>query len=348
MRTPVLLLIYRRPELTEKLLAAVRQARPEVLLISADAPHPDRPGEARLCEETRAVLLDGIDWPCQVETRFAKQHLGCRRAVTEALAWAFEHHERLIILEDDCLPDASFFRWCDDLLEQYAQEERILHICGSNLAGCKAPDSMSGYFSRFGPIWGWATWRRSWQLYDVDIKGWPEIRDSGKLTQLCPEPFEAEWRKEVFDAVHSGGLDTWDYQWAYSRMVNNKVCVIPTVNLVQNIGFGDGSTHSDTASAHRLSISAHAMNFPLMMPQTVTAWQAADQAYLRKVVGLPFTLKGKIKYQLRKVRRYLMQGLRMSVGVARRSQSGGQFCGGVRGEYDPTRAEHTRPTAGPP
>ena len=300
MRSPVLLLIYRRPELTAKVMSAIRQARPEKLWIAADAPHPDRAEEQRLCAEARAMALDGIDWPCEVATRFSDEHLGCRKAVSKALEWAFTEHERLIILEDDCIPDFTFFQWCDELLEKYAHEPRIMQICGSNLSGIRAPDGMSGNFSRFGPIWGWATWRRAWQLYDVEIKTWPDLRDSSALKQLCPEPFEAEWRREVFDSVYFGRLDTWDYQWAYARMVHGMLSVFPTVNLIQNIGFGDGATHTISSNSIRLSGPAVPLQFPIVLPQEVTSWLPADRAYLHKVVGLPSTYREMLAYWLRK------------------------------------------------
>lgn len=308
--TPVLFLIYRRPEQTARVLSAIRVAKPPVLLVAADAPHPDRPEEERLCQEVRDATLRGIDWPCDVQTRFSEQHLGCRRAVAGALDWAFARHDRLIILEDDCLPDASFFPWCEALLERYENDARVAQICGSNLTGCMPPDGTSGYFSRFGPIWGWATWRRAWRLYDVDIQDWPKLRQSSELRRLCPEPFEAGWRREVFDAVHSGGLDTWDYQWAYARMVHELVNIVPAVNLIQNIGFGPGATHTTAANAARLSRESGAMQMPPRLPAEITPWPEADQLYLEKIVGLPRTRLAALRYRLGRLKRRVMAARR--------------------------------------
>ena len=301
-----MLLIYRRPELTAQVLAAIREARPQTLLVAADAPHPERKEEQELCSKAREVVMQGIDWPCRVETRFAEEHLGCRRAVAEALHWAFEGHEQLIILEDDCLPDLTFFRWCDELLVRYAEEPKIMQICGSNLTGAKPAAELSGYFSRFGPIWGWATWRRAYALYDVEMRSWPEVRGSAALKRLCPEPLEAEWRKELFDSVHSGKVDTWDYQWAYARLLNERLSVIPAVNLVQNIGFGAGATHTMAAQGLRMSLPAGTMQFPLVIPTPIKAWAEADRHYLKTIAGLPCTRREAIVYRLKKLAKRLL------------------------------------------
>lgn len=294
------------------MLATIREAKPDTLLVAADAPHPERKEEQELCRKAREVVMQGIDWPCRVETRFSEEHLGCRRAVSEALGWAFGGHEQLIILEDDCLPHPTFFRWCEELLEKYADEPKIMHICGSNLTGAKPATEVSGYFSRFGPIWGWASWRRTYELYDVEMRSWPEVRASGALKQLCPERMEAEWRKELFDSVHSGKVDTWDYQWAYARLLNDRLSVLPAVNLIQNIGFGEGATHTMAAQGLRMSLPAFAMKFPLMMPKQIRAWVEADRYYLTTIAGLPSTRWEALVYRLKKLARGLLSviGLR--------------------------------------
>ncbi len=204
--TPVLFLIHRRPEITARVLAAIREARPTHLLVAADGSEADAH-----CQETRRLVLAGIDWPCEVVTRFLAVRQGCKRAVASALDWAFGLHEQLIILEDDCLPHPGFFSFCADMLDRYRESPEVMQICGSNLLGMQ-PSGQSYFFSRFGPIWGWASWRRAWQAYDVELRAWPEVRKQGRLQQLCPEPFEAGWRQEVLDEVHGGHLDTWDYQ----------------------------------------------------------------------------------------------------------------------------------------
>ncbi|HYF36878.1 MAG TPA: hypothetical protein VD994_16395 [Prosthecobacter sp.] len=282
--SPVLLLVYRRPALTARVLRVLRDVKPAVLLIAADA--PGREQDRAACAQTRQLVLETVDWPCHVETRFADRHLGCKTAVSSAIDWAFSLHDRLIVVEDDCVPAASFFRFCDELLARYAEDPRVLQISGSNLTGWRQrPESY--HFSRFGPIWGWASWRRAWANYDVAMASWPEVRNSTLLSQLCPEPFEAAWRREIFDEVYHGRIDTWDYQWAYAKMIAGGINIIPATHLVANIGFGAGATHTWAEDDPRGRLPTCDLGFPLVHPQTIATVPEADREYLRKVVGLP-------------------------------------------------------------
>lgn len=264
-----------------RVLAAVKLARPGVLLIAADGPRED----AR-CEEVRRQVLGGIDWPCEVATRFLDEQQGCRGAVSSALDWAFGLHERVIILEDDCLPHPSFFAFCEAMLDRFQEAPEVMQVCGSNLTGLRR-EGQSYHFSRFGPIWGWASWRRAWQAYDVEMKSWDGMKNSARLRQLCPEPFEAGWRREVLDAVSRGTVDTWDYQWAYAKLLRGGLNIVPAVNLVSNIGFGAEATHTLNAADPRAALATQELAPPYQHADSINAWQAADQAYLRLVVGLP-------------------------------------------------------------
>ncbi|MDZ4287151.1 MAG: hypothetical protein U0984_04290 [Prosthecobacter sp.] len=286
MRAPVavLLLIYRRPALTEQVLRRLREVRPAVLLVAADAPATE--AEQIVCQRTRELVAEGVDWPCVLATRYAPEHLGCKRAVSSALDWAFSQHERVIVVEDDCVPDPTFFRFCEEMLERYADDHRVMQVCGSNLTG-RQPGGDSYFFSRFGPVWGWATWRRAWACYDVHMTSWPEHRDSRRLQGQCPEPFEADWRREIFDAVHEGRIDTWDYQWAYAKMILGGLNIVPARHLVANIGFGADATHTRAADDPRGKLATLEMPLPLTHPAEVAAWVEADREYLQKVAGLP-------------------------------------------------------------
>jgi hypothetical protein len=278
---PVLFLIHRRLGPTTRVMAALRLARPEILLIAADGPHDDP-----RCTQVREQVLAGIDWPCQVQARFLDEQQGCRKAVSSALDWAFGLHEQLIILEDDCLPHPRFFPFCETMLDRFKAVPEVMQVCGSNLTGMQ-PAGQSYYFSRFGPIWGWASWRRAWQAYDVEMKAWAELRNSTQLCLLCPQPFEASWRREVLDPVHRGEVDTWDYQWAFAKLRCGGLNIIPAVNLVSNIGFGPEATHTLNSADPRADLATQELPTPLHHPQSITAWQEADRAYLSHVVGLP-------------------------------------------------------------
>ena len=283
-QTPVLFLIHRRLGPAARVVEALQQARPRVLLIAADGPQDDP-----ACREVRQQVLRGIDWNCELKTRFLNERAGCRAAVSSAIDWAFGMHERLIIMEDDCVPHASFFAFCEAMLERFNDVHEVMQICGSNLMGL-CPAGRSYYFSRFGPIWGWASWRRAWQAYDVEMKAWDVLKNSAQLRQLCPEPFEAGWRREVLDAVRSGEVDTWDYQWAFAKMRCGGLNVVPAVNLVSNIGFGPDATHTLNRDDPRAEMSTHELRSPWCHPEKVEAWLDGDRAYLDRVVGLPRSL----------------------------------------------------------
>lgn len=289
--TPVLFLIHRRPELAMRVLAAIRSARPRHLLVAADGPADDQ-----ACAAARELVLKGIDWPCRLECRFLTDQLGCRRAVSTALDWAFSLHEELIVLEDDCVPHPDFFPFCEAMLRHYQDNPLVMQVCGSHLIGMHPADG-SYYFSRFGPVWGWASWRRAWQAYDVDLKCWPAFRDSPQLRTCCPEPLEAAWRRGVLDATHLGRIDTWDYQWAFAKMRLGGLSVVPGVNLVSNIGFGPDATHTQDAADPRSCLATHCLTWPLIHPRNLASWEQADRAYLARVVGLPprvWSLRGLI------------------------------------------------------
>lgn len=268
--------------MTSRVLTAIRAARPARLLIAADGPEDD-PG----CRATRRLVLDGVDWPCEVETRLLAHNEGCKKAVAGALDWAFSRHERLIVLEDDCLPDPSFFAFCDGMLERYAESPEVMQICGSNVTGHEPAGEASYFFSRFGPIWGWASWRRAWARYDVAMGGWPSERAGSGLRAQCSSTIEWLWRREIFDAVHRGEIDTWDFQWAYAKMKAGGLSIVPRQNLVSNLGFGPGATHTHDAGDPRARLPARAMAFPLVSPLDIAPDEEADALYRQKVVGLP-------------------------------------------------------------
>lgn len=280
-QTPVLLLIRNRPQLTSRVLEGIRRVRPVQLLVAADGPEDEQ-----LCQETRRIVLKSIDWPCSISMRFSAIRLGCKKAVSEALNWAFELHEELIVLEDDCVPNLSFFLFCEQMLARYRTSPDVMQICGSNLTGF-IPGESSYYFSRFGPIWGWASWRRAWQTYDVNMACWPHVREKAQLGGGCPEPFEAQWRRRVFDEVYTGLVDTWDYQWAFAKMIRKGLSIVPARNLISNIGFGVDATHTTDTRDPRSELPTNELSWPLVHPSSVDSSLQADRMYLQSVVGLP-------------------------------------------------------------
>lgn len=245
---PVLFCVFNRPRLTERVLQRIARIRPRYLLVSGDGPRPGFPGEAERVRQTRA-LLDRIHWPCERLTLYPETNRGCRQQMADAITWAFEQFERVIIVEDDCLPDTSFFAYCQDLLDRYATDPRVMMISGDNFQPVRhAPDSY--YFSSYAHIWGWATWRRAWQHFDLSMASWSEGgRKTQVLNRFCSGPAEIAWWTDMFNRQRDGKIDTWDYAWAWTCWKQNGLAILPERNLVSNIGFGDSATHTvDPAS----------------------------------------------------------------------------------------------------
>ncbi|OUC08639.1 hemolytic protein HlpA-like protein, partial [Litorilinea aerophila] len=165
MQTPVIFLIFNRPDTTAQVFAEIAKARPRRLLVVADGPRPHRPDDVEKCSATRAVI-ERVDWPCEVSCDFAEENLGGRRRISSGLTWAFSQVEAAIVLEDDCLPHPTFFPFCEELLNRYCHDERIMAITGDNFQFGRSRTKYSYYFSRYFHSWGWATWRRAWQHYD--------------------------------------------------------------------------------------------------------------------------------------------------------------------------------------
>ncbi|MDN3548727.1 nucleotide-diphospho-sugar transferase [Mucilaginibacter aquaedulcis] len=252
--TPVLFLIFNRPETTSSVFEVIRAVKPKYLYVAADGPRSGKPDEEVLCLESRSVVVDGIDWECDVRTLFRSENLGCGKAVSSAINWFFEHVEEGIILEDDCLPNIDFFGFCSELLKKYKDHPEIMHVGGANFQPKRQVRQDSYYFSNYIHIWGWATWKRAWCLYSFNI---PEnVIDT--FEQKLKLPFfykdERAYWKTTFGQVARHEIDTWDIQWSYSLYQNSGIAVTPVVNLVSNIGFGPNATHttySDSKMANR-------------------------------------------------------------------------------------------------
>lgn len=237
--TPVAFFIFNRPDVTAKVFAKIAAARPRKLLLVADAPRSAE--ETDGCRAARAVV-EKIDWECEVLRNFSEVNLGCRRRVSSGLDWVFSQVEEAIILEDDCLPTPSFFDYCSNLLERYRDDERIMHISGDNFQRGQSRTDASYYFSHYPHIWGWASWRRAWQYYDVTMATWPANR--ALIRGLFANEEEANFWAEKFDRVYAGKIDTWAHQWTYTCLSQSGLTIAPNVNLVSNIGFGPGATHA--------------------------------------------------------------------------------------------------------
>jgi hypothetical protein len=284
LETPVAFLVFNRPDTTARVFAEIARARPRQLLVVADGPRPDRPGEAERCAAVRAIV-ERVDWPCEVRTNYSDRNLGCRGRVSSGLDWVFEEVEEAIVLEDDCLPHPTFFRYCETLIERYRGDERVTCISGDDFQRRDGGCTSSYYYSRFVHVWGWATWRRAWRHYDVTMSGWPAARDAGLLEAVwgTDRRAVAHWRT-IFDAVHAGRVDTWDFQWVYACWQQGGLTVLPCGNLVSNLGFGAEATHTTSTSA-LAELPTREMTFPLRAPPYMRANPFADHFTQHRIVS---------------------------------------------------------------
>jgi hypothetical protein len=235
-KSAVLFIVFNRYETASRVFEEIKQYQPQKLYIAADGPRAGNIADKEKCETVRQ-LANRIDWPCDLVTLFRDNNVGCKAAVSGAISWFFEHEEEGIILEDDCLPGESFFFFCDTLLKKYRNDHRIMHIAGTNLQFGNWRGNASYYFSSIPSIWGWASWRRVWAQYDKDMLLFEEFAQENLMQFVFPDNNTARWAMDAARAVYEGKIDTWDYQLAFSVMINNGLCVTPNSNLVSNIGF---------------------------------------------------------------------------------------------------------------
>lgn len=238
MKSPVLFIIFKRVDTTQKVFSRIREARPPKLYIAADGPRLDRQGEVEQCDATRKVV-ENVDWPCEVHHLYRDKNLGCGEGVSSAITWFFEHEEEGVILEDDVLPHIDFFRFCDEMLDRYRDIYKIKCICGSNAFYDDIKYPYSYYFSHYMMVWGWATWRRTWKEYDKSLK--TISRDSllCKIKELPVKNGSKLQAIQIYDIMTSDNpIDTWDFQLFFSILYHDGLTIVPLNNLCKNIGFG--------------------------------------------------------------------------------------------------------------
>jgi hypothetical protein len=308
MKTSVALLIFNRPEKTEEVFKVIRQVKPSKLLVVADGPRLEHSEESEKCAATRAII-DGVDWDCEVLKNYSDINLGCRKRVSSGLDWVFKTVEEAIILEDDCVPHAQFFDYCEEMLERYRYDSRIMSIAGLNVQFGRQRTQYSYYFSHYPHIWGWATWRRAWQYYDVNMKLWPTIKNSNLLKAILKDSHAIKYWSSLFDGVYEKQIDTWDYQWIFACLINNSLSIVPRVNLITNIGFGEGATHtinvSDSSKYSRMQ--SESLSFPLNHPPYMIRHLEADKFTLNTYYHTVWSEKLKWKLQRILQRQFLIK-----------------------------------------
>lgn len=276
MEIAILVLIFNRPDKTKGLFEIIQKQKPTKLYIAADGARKNKEGEDILCAQTRAIF-DNIDWVCNVKTRFLDHNMGCGKGVSSAISWFFENEECGIILEDDCHPNDDFFRFCEEMLKRYKDESRVKIISGTNFQNGLKWGNASYYFSRMTHIWGWATWRRTWDEYEFDMQ---KYDDSFKeiIKKRFPNKRISMYWSYIFDMMKNKPLDTWDYQLSFSIIKNDGINIIPNKNLVTNIGFGQDATHTHEENAIWANKEAHQLG-KIKHPAIIKSNNIADIYY---------------------------------------------------------------------
>ena len=304
LKTPVLLIAFNRPEQTRRVFAEIRSIRPEKLFIAVDGPRIDRPDDIDKCRQVREIVTQ-IDWPCDVKKLFRDRNLGCKIGATTAIDWFFKEVEEGIILEDDCLPDPTFFPFCEEMLSHFRNDERISMISGHNVVGIlQIPYSYT--FSKFGHLWGWASWRRSWKNYDVTMKTWLDKENRKRIRRAIGDRRDWNYHEWQYENTFYGRKDTWDYQWESYRLLIGQIAVIPAYNMIENLGFGKDATHTKQPDSP-LILSRRSTPFPLKHNPEIKVDQSYDQL-LRPNFAVPSVHLRKIKNLLKSLLTIFLSG----------------------------------------
>lgn len=241
MTKPILFLIFKRPEETLRVFEAIRKVKPKKIYIASDGPRESKHGESDIVQKLRGSVINAIDWDCEIKTKFSKYNEGCRVSVSSSISWFFDNEDEGIILEDDCLPSETFFRFCEETLEKYRMNKNVMHISGHNFSP-NFIDESSYYFAKIQHCWGWASWSDRWKLYGKNLNNFPE----SELVKFSKNLKVQNYWRNILKRMQNNEIDSWAYQWAFKIVQNNGLCIDPSVNLVSNIGFGKEATHTLT------------------------------------------------------------------------------------------------------
>lgn len=261
---PVLLLAFNRPDTTQIVFDEIKKAKPRKLYVSVDGPRPEKPGDKEATAQTRAII-DQVDWECDLKTRFHDENKGCGLAVSSAISWVFEQEDRVIVLEDDCVPAQPFFAYCQELLEKYEHDTRVWIISGNNFNEERKVGNYSYFFSQYGHNSGWATWKRCWDHFDYSMSKWPAFQEFGHFNNIYPSKREIKHYFNMFNNAFGNKKflkQTWAVPFSLAIKYNRGLAIIPRNNLVKNIGhMGTHSSNKlwfhDRPVDHNYSITVH-------------------------------------------------------------------------------------------
>jgi len=273
---PVALVFFRRLDCLEPVLEAVLAAKPRKIYAYGDGSRPGKPGEAEACAAAAELVRRRLSGVSDLRIEVSQANLGLRGRVETALDDVFSRENAAVILEDDCVPEASFFPFAAELLERYADDPRVGSVTGTSFSQPgELPGDADYYFSKYPHCWGWATWKRAWSHYDRTGGFWPcnlhalSLSFAGKL--------ERDYWMEIFEKTQQGGLDSWAYRWTLSCWQHGMLTATPRINLVRNIGTGEGATHTRDNAGMEILRNTGRLHFPLRHPAPVEQDQKADR-----------------------------------------------------------------------
>lgn len=278
MKSPVLFLIFKREDTTKKVFERIREVKPTKLYIAADGPRENRPDEIEKCRNTRKIV-ENIDWTCEVHRLFQDKNLGCGLGVSTAITWFFEHEEEGIIIEDDIYAHPDFFRYCDEMLEKYRNDERIQLITGWNPFYKNIKHNCSYYMSSNFHIWGWASWRRVWKTYQFDTSLLSKDLFMEQLVKRMPLKCHSYY-SSIFDMMSAKKCDTWDYQLYFNQIINNRYTIVPYTNMVENLGMGSIDAAHTTGDDYDISSHKAITPYPLIHPSGLKEDKNADLIFV--------------------------------------------------------------------
>lgn len=301
LNTPVVLFFFLREESTIKVLEQIRKVKPPKIYLVGEGHRKDKQGEEHIVQALRKLVEEYIDWPCEVFKNYVQEDIGAGKRISSGISWVFETEEQAIFLEDDIVPSQSFFRYCEEMLNYYKNDNQIMAISGNN----PIPEfEFDGdyTFSNVAHIWGWASWKRAWENYDFEIKEWPKYKKNKTLKSAFSNKVFYEFRSDEFDQAHQGKIQTWDYQFSFHFLINSGLAVIPKINMISNIGIGPNATNTISKDESFFGV-AEEMKFPIKMKKSVSYDDAFDNYYFKTILFKPYytNIWFKFKYRIKKI-----------------------------------------------
>lgn len=291
----VLCIFFVRDDCFAQSFAAVKAARPRTLLLWQDGPRPGREDDLIGIQKCRDIAED-IDWDCEVYRMYNEKNYGCDPSTFLSHKWAFSIVDKCIILEDDLVPSQSFFKFCKEMLDRYENDTRINRVCGiCNLQNFDCPYDY--IFSSIGSGPGFATWKRVADLWDESYS----FLDDDYMMHTYFKKMNTKVDKKYYQtclAHKKEGVPHWETIQTYARHMNSQLNIIPTKNLIKNVGLGENSTHSNMNLAvvpQKLRTAFYAdsktMDFPLKHPRYIFEDIRYKEEYFRLTgIGNPMIL----------------------------------------------------------